>query len=101
MRLRFIPASHWELTGAKVVNDETGEEIEEVAEVRYEHVAGHPPKLTVVVHCNTMPRAATVEGDMVAEGTMTDNHLIRPISYKCPECGGIFDVGYSHKCGLE
>lgn len=51
MKLKFIPASENAMIGARVVNMETGEDLERVVSVKYEHRAGAVPTLSVEVYC--------------------------------------------------
>lgn len=49
MKLRLILANVGTLTGARVINAETGEELEDLVNVKYEHRAGQLPTLTIEV----------------------------------------------------
>lgn len=65
VKLKVIPAAHDQLTGCRVVDADTGEELEELVSVCYIHRAGHLPRVIIEVY----PKNVRIEGEMVGEGT--------------------------------
>lgn len=64
MRLKVIPVPPGHLTGCRVVNAETGEELEELVCVTYVHRAGEIPQVII-----ELGPPVIVDGDLVGEGS--------------------------------
>lgn len=78
MKLRVVPADPAAVTGAKVIDLETGKELEEVSCITYSHRAGDVARVTVETLLHRYGPMSPIDGEAVGEGKIEQRFFLHP-----------------------